>query len=705
MSLDSFQLDIYSGQTATKKVTVTLDSQSSGQLEKVSFFKSVQDMYQAGILSIDNVAQEPEINDRVVISINSTDMFDGYVRSVSRNYRGSGSRDIKLIGKTYDLYRELVNNVPVEYSDDYTSNIIRDIVSSQTAFDYSEIPISGGSYISGTYDLQYFSVGEAIELISDYDNYSYYLDENDKLQYFEPSGNQKTISDSDLIKVKRIRKDDANIYNYVAVVGAENIYSIKSAQSSIDEYGKYLKIIRDSRIINSGDAAVLAQKYIDEYATPTYEGAIVIDGDESLILEQDIELNLSNLGISGQYDIKKLTHTITMDKGYQTEIDFGRPPYNPSYDEMLLDRKTKLHDQQLAEIDDAQSGKPTLYYQNDPPASPEEYDIWIDTDNDDKLYVYQTGGLGWTDSTNYEATWANVTGANKPEDNATSNPISVQSSEPSGAAAGDLWVDSDDDTPYIYDGTQWVTAFTEKPEDGTASGQILFWDGSAWKHTETDEVFFDDTSGSRGLSVGSGNLGDSKFRVYGNSKFGEIDNYLEISGSGQLSLVSGARVKKCVRINVAAVKAPTNKPADFVDYGITGAWEFSDATDDTVVGDIEIPDDMDTSEVPGVVLYWSSEATEKYGVWQLEYSYRKVDEDMSITSGQETLSISGQSSAVSGGLVTSEFTGVDAPDSDDEIFIFRLKRLGADAADTLSDTAEFYGLRFRYTSDKLGQVS
>jgi len=37
-------------------------------------------------------------------------------------------------------------------------------------------------------------------------------------------------------------------------------------------------------------------------------------------------------------------------------------------------------------------------------------------------------------------------------------------------------------------------------ERGTAVGQILFWDGNKWVHTETSELFWDDVNKRLGIN-------------------------------------------------------------------------------------------------------------------------------------------------------------------------------------------------------------
>ena len=40
-------------------------------------------------------------------------------------------------------------------------------------------------------------------------------------------------------------------------------------------------------------------------------------------------------------------------------------------------------------------------------------------------------------------------------------------------------------------------------ERGTVAGQILFWDGSRWVHTEITEVYWDDTNKRLGINTSS----------------------------------------------------------------------------------------------------------------------------------------------------------------------------------------------------------
>jgi hypothetical protein len=185
---------------------------------------------------------------------------------------------------------------------------------------------------------------------------------------------------------------------------------------------------------------------------------------------------------------------------------------------------------------------------------------------------------------------------------------------------------------------------------------------------------------------------------------GGTTNYTEIKADGEINLHGTARVKNAQWIDAGAIKAPGTKPASQIDHGIGVAWEFSDGTDDTIIFNMKIPNRMDRTVAPTITIGWSSVATEKVGVWQLEYLWTKAGED-TTAAAQETLEATGTTPTTAHGLVITTFSGIDAPDSDDICMHCRLKRLGDDGDDTLNATAELDGVCMEWTSDKLGTAT
>ena len=167
--------------------------------------------------------------------------------------------------------------------------------------------------------------------------------------------------------------------------------------------------------------------------------------------------------------------------------------------------------------------------------------------------------------------------------------------------------------------------------------------------------------------------------------------------------ISLSKVKRELDFNAGSVKAPWTNGAGWVAHGIKGAWEFANNKDERIVTAINFPKDMDLSEAPIIRVCWSSNATEEDAVWQLEYLFRKENED-TTDAAQETLSLVVASSATADGFTCIDFTGVDVPHADDRTMFLRLTRVSSDESDTLGTTAELHSIIFIYTSNKLGEA-
>ena len=175
--------------------------------------------------------------------------------------------------------------------------------------------------------------------------------------------------------------------------------------------------------------------------------------------------------------------------------------------------------------------------------------------------------------------------------------------------------------------------------------------------------------------------------------------------NGVFTLTGTGRVYKNEWVTMGAIKLPGTKPAAYVDHGIGGAYEFSDATDDTVVAVIRLPQDMDKTEAPEIKLGWTSATADpgddsKQVVWQVEYLYCSAGED-TTAAAQDTVSTTTSMSTATNGLVISTIA-LDAPATADQLLLLRIKRLGADGDDDLGDTALLLGCGMKYTVDKLG---
>ena len=91
---------------------------------------------------------------------------------------------------------------------------------------------------------------------------------------------------------------------------------------------------------------------------------------------------------------------------------------------------------------------------------------------------------------------------------------------------------------------------------------------------------------------------------------------------------------------------------DYTDHGISGAWQFADGTDDTIVANIKFPEDMDMSVAPTMCVGWSTNTavTSETAVWQLEYLYTQQGED-TTAAAQATITVDSDAIAQSNGLI------------------------------------------------------
>jgi len=231
-------------------------------------------------------------------------------------------------------------------------------------------------------------------------------------------------------------------------------------------------------------------------------------------------------------------------------------------------------------------------------------------------------------------------------------------------------------------------------------------DGTDWSLTGNVGIGTDAPSAALDV-VGdvevTGDLTTTGLGTFGSGFIGAGANYTEIKSDGEINLHGTARVKRGQWYDATGMKAPGTKPASYVDHGISGAWEFSDGTDDTLVFNLKIPEDMDRSIAPTLIIGWSTNTavTTETAVWQLEYLITASGDD-TTAAAQDTAEVHSNAVAQSNGLIIAEFTGLDAAGSTDVCVHCRLKRLGADADDDLTDTAELQGICLSYTANKLG---
>ena len=98
--------------------------------------------------------------------------------------------------------------------------------------------------------------------------------------------------------------------------------------------------------------------------------------------------------------------------------------------------------------------KTVTYYQNDPPSSPDGGDLWVDTNNSNKLYRRNDGNTAWNLIQDAAAAQQTADAAQVAAN--TKVTTFYENSAPSGST-GDLWYDTNDPQRrlYRYNGTTW----------------------------------------------------------------------------------------------------------------------------------------------------------------------------------------------------------------------------------------------------------
>lgn len=105
------------------------------------------------------------------------------------------------------------------------------------------------------------------------------------------------------------------------------------------------------------------------------------------------------------------------------------------------------------------NGKITTYYQSNQPSSGVIGDLWIDTDDNNKLYRYN--GSSWV-SVRDAGIQSALNAAANAQTTADGKIVTfAQNNAPTASDIGDLWIDTDDNNKlYRWSGSQWV-AFTD----------------------------------------------------------------------------------------------------------------------------------------------------------------------------------------------------------------------------------------------------
>jgi len=476
--------------------------------DKVTLLKienNINSQYQSATINYNGDSPSPSINDSVSIDINGTTVFYGYVSRIDKDLKGIKVWKLQCIGKTYDLWREYIDDSHTHsFSNAKTSYMISSLIS-----DYSDLtfPQSDdiGQQLSGEYDFEDMCLGDAIKKINSFDSYNFYVNGSDELIYYKPNTTQSlTVTESNLIEKSKFEESDDELYNRVLVKGDGVSYTSHDAVSE-SNYGKHFLKVSEQLVNNESDAQTLAESYVNEYKDPVLYGSVTIRGDESVSISQQFTLSLTNLGISETPKIVSYVHTIDK-KGFRTKIQFGRESYEPAKEFEFLRRSQSNVDYGVykaladaASAEAAADGKINSYWYDDSSSilNPQEGDIWFDTDDGNKIYRYNSDSSTWVEAQDSDIAiaMASASTAQSTADGKVTTWYCAPFPTSTEVSLGDLWWDTSatDDDPELYrankdnastysdwdDWTGWTWSHIidddgNKPSDGATGNHIYY---------------------------------------------------------------------------------------------------------------------------------------------------------------------------------------------------------------------------------------
>ena len=187
--------------------------------------------------------QKITVGDPVKIEINSTVVFSGTVNIKRRKWIGAKKIYIQAIGNTAKLWKYRTDRHKV-YEDQYTSDIVKDLISTYcSGITTNNVPSGAGKLIEKI-EFDALAVGDAIKKLTEFDNYYFFVDENNDLHYYQPSDtSQFTLNESDILSISWIEENLSNLVNDAIVFGIkvfenETIYDEGTATYKLDSSSK-----------------------------------------------------------------------------------------------------------------------------------------------------------------------------------------------------------------------------------------------------------------------------------------------------------------------------------------------------------------------------------------------------------------------------------------------------------------------------------
>jgi len=229
----------------------------------INITKSDQSYYQSTTLTLYDISQDDEdsldINNTLKIYIDDDIIFDGYVNRVKRSIAGKRKYTIQAIGRTYDLWRFTTSST-TSFTNKYTSYIVSSLVSDYCSGNGyvvypPKIGPASGSFIDYV-ELFDMEIGSCVGRMAQFDGYSFFVDEDGILNYYEPKETEQfTVTESDIIKMSEIDESDDSMKNDILVLGSVQYEKFSEKLSAPDGY-----IYISGTATDGGDGRYIAQK-------------------------------------------------------------------------------------------------------------------------------------------------------------------------------------------------------------------------------------------------------------------------------------------------------------------------------------------------------------------------------------------------------------------------------------------------------------
>jgi len=225
---------------------------SGSRIEALKINNSNESYYKDALLNIFNLSDSEEddvtINIPAKIWIKGSLEFDGYVSRIQKSVLGIRRYTLQLIGKTYDLWRYSTSS-NVTFSKKYTGYIVSSLVKEYTSITPPDVSSTYGSYVESV-DLSNISVGDAVARMAKFDGSHFYVDQNNKLQYYTVSDTEQfTVTEDDIISMTPIEHSDDYLRNDVLVVGAQEYEKVEPSPLPDFVSGNWIMISSASRVV------------------------------------------------------------------------------------------------------------------------------------------------------------------------------------------------------------------------------------------------------------------------------------------------------------------------------------------------------------------------------------------------------------------------------------------------------------------------